>query len=77
MKRCSMRRSFSSCEFAVLGDLNSCFIVNHKDGWDDWESFSSFMSLLGTEVDHVIEEQHANVGGGSHGGGACGHVFGF
>ena len=21
-------------EFAILGNLNSCFIVNHKDRWD-------------------------------------------
>ena len=42
------------CEFAVLGNLNSYFIVNHKDGWDGWQTLSRFTPLLGAEVDHVV-----------------------
>ena len=62
-------------EFAILGDLNGCFIVNHEDGRDRRETLSGFTPLFGTKVEHIVEK-HSDVSGG-HGCGTCSHIFSF
>jgi hypothetical protein len=63
-----------ACEFAILGDLDGGFIVNHEDGRDGWETLRRFTPLFGAEVEHIVEK-HSDVGR-SHCGGARGHIFG-
>jgi len=62
-------------EFALLGNLDSGFIVNHEDGRDGWETLRRFTPLFGAKVEHIIEK-HLDVGS-SHCGRTCGHIFGF
>jgi hypothetical protein len=65
-----------ACEFAILGDLDGGFIVDHKDGRDGWEKLRRFTPLFGAEVEHIVEK-HLDVGS-SHCGGTCSsHIFGF
>jgi len=63
------------CEFAILGNLDGGFIVDHEDGRDGWETLRRFTPLFGAEVEHIVEK-HSDVGS-SHCGGTCGHIFGF
>ncbi len=62
-------------EFAILGNLDGGFIVDHEDGRDEWETSRRFTPLFGAKVEHIIEK-HLDVGS-SHCGGTCGHIFGF
>ena len=64
-----------ACEFAILGDLDGGFIVDHEDDRDRWETLRRFTPMCGAEVEHVVEK-HLDVGS-SHCGGTCGHIFGF
>jgi hypothetical protein len=48
-------------EFAILGDLDGGFIVDHEDGRDGWEMLRRFTPLFGAEVEHIVEK-HADVG---------------
>jgi hypothetical protein len=61
-------------KFAILGNLDGGFIVNHEDGRNGWETLRRFTPLFGAEVEHIVEK-HSDVGS-SHYGGACGHIFG-
>jgi hypothetical protein len=61
-------------EFAILGNLDGGFIVNHEDGRNGWETLRRFTPLFGAEVEHIVEK-HSNVGS-SHCGGTYGHIFG-
>jgi hypothetical protein len=63
-------------EFAILGNLDGGFIVDHEDGRNAWETLRRFTPLFGAEVEHSIIEKHSDVGS-SHCGRACGHIFGF
>ncbi len=71
----SFNMSCFAGKFAILGDLYSCFIIDHKDGWNSREALCRFTPLFGAEVGHIIEE-HTNVSSG-HSSRACGHIFGF
>jgi hypothetical protein len=62
-------------EFAILGHLDGGFIFDHEDGRDGWETLRRITPLFGAKVEHIVEK-HSDVGS-SHGGGRCGHVFGF
>jgi hypothetical protein len=64
-----------ACEFAILGNLDGGFIVDHEDGRDGWETLRRFTPLFGAKVEHIVEK-HSDVGS-SHSGGTCGHIFGF
>ena len=48
-------------EFAILGDLDGGFIVDHEDGRDGWETLRRFTPLFGAEVEHIVET-HSDVG---------------
>jgi hypothetical protein len=63
-----------ACEFAILGNLDGGFIVDHEDDRDGWETLRRFTQLFGAEVEHIVEK-HSDVGS-SHCGGTCGHIFG-
>ncbi len=62
-------------EFAILGDLDGGFIVDHDDSIDGWETLRRFTPLFAAEVEHIVEK-HLDVGN-SHYGGTCSHIFGF
>ena len=62
-------------EFAILGNLDGGFIVNHEDGRDGWEMLRRFTPLFGAKVEHIVEK-HSNVSS-CHCGKTCGHRFGF
>jgi hypothetical protein len=62
-------------EFAILGNLDGGFIVDHEDGRDGWETLRRITPLFGAEEEHIVEK-HLDVGS-SHCGGRCGHIFGF
>ncbi len=53
----------SACEFAILGNLDGGFIVDHEDGRDGWETLRRFVPLFCAKVEHIIEK-HSNVGSG-------------
>jgi hypothetical protein len=61
-------------EFAILGNLDGGFIVNHEDGRYGWEMLRRITPLLGAKVQHIVEKP--SVVGGSHCGVTCGHIFG-
>jgi hypothetical protein len=61
-------------EFAILGNLDGGFIVNHEDGRFGWETLRRFTPLFGAKVQHIVEKP-SDVGG-SHCGGTYGHIFG-
>ncbi len=54
-------------EFAILGNLDGGFIVDHEDGRYGWETLRRFTPLFGAKVEHIAEK-HLNVGD-SHWGG--------
>jgi hypothetical protein len=62
-------------EFAILGDLDGGFVVDHEDGRYEWETLRRFTPLFGAKVEHIVEK-HSDVGS-SHCGGICSHIFGF
>ncbi len=64
-----------ACEFAILGNLEGGFIVNHEDGRYGWERLRRFTPLFGAKVEHIVEK-HLDVGS-SHGGRTCSHILGF
>ena len=41
-------------EFAILGNLDSGFIVNHEDGREGWETLRRFTPLFGAKVEHIV-----------------------
>jgi hypothetical protein len=47
-------------EFAIFGDLDGGFILDHEDGRDRWETLRRFTPLFGAEVEHIVEK-HSNV----------------
>ena len=61
-------------EFAILGNLDSGFIVDHEDGRYGWETLRLFTPLFGAKVKHIVEK-HLDVGS-NHCGGTCGHIYG-
>ncbi len=67
--------SHAACEFAILGNLDGGFIVDHEDGRDGWETLRRFTPLFGAKVEHIVEK-HLDVGS-SHSGGTRSHIFGF
>jgi hypothetical protein len=48
-------------EFAIFGDLDGGFIVDHEDGRDRWETLRRFTPLFGAEVEHIVEK-YSDVG---------------
>ncbi len=48
-------------EFAILGNLDSGFIVDHEDGRDGWKTLRRFMPLFSAKVEHIVEK-HLDVG---------------
>ena len=48
-------------KFAILGDLDGGFIVDHEDGRDGWETLRRFTPLFGAKVEHIVEK-HSDVG---------------
>ena len=62
-------------EFAVLGNLDGGFIINHEDGRDRRETLRRFTPLFGAEIKHIVQK-HSDVSGG-HGGRTCCHIFSF
>jgi hypothetical protein len=47
-------------EFAILGNLDCGFIVNHEDGRYTWEILRRFAPLFCAKVEHIVEN-HLNV----------------
>ena len=41
-------------EFAVFGDLNGCFVIDHKNGWGCREALNRLLPLFGSKEHHVI-----------------------
>jgi hypothetical protein len=48
-------------KFAILGNLDGGFIVDHEDGRDGWETLRRFTPLFGAEVEHIVKK-HLDVG---------------
>jgi hypothetical protein len=48
-------------EFAILGNLDSGFIVDHEDGRDGWKTLRKIMPLFSAKVEHIVEK-HLDVG---------------